>query len=175
MLVGKYYGHKVLWGQIMLGAVFLSLYRFVSENIAMIFLLSVFIPFIVFSVILYIKEFRRKYDLIIFEQQLVKIGEEEPIKINYTDIQKIVLRCISKRFDNSARIGYWHGHANSIKIKTTDGKTIMRNIKIENDLGYRQFKALGYFLAGQGIKVKMRGAFKSIRFFSGFNRSATSR
>ena len=91
MLIGKFYWSTLLNIQILLGVVFFLLHFFMSERIVIIFLLSVMIPGIIFTLILHIKEFNRKYDLITFEQLLIKIGKENSIKINYTDI--VVLRC----------------------------------------------------------------------------------
>jgi len=154
MLNGRYRVHEFQTANwiLLIVAVLLTFFapRFLYSHIEILWSILILVAF------LHIREFFRKFDTIIFRPQLIEIGVEKPTKINYTDIQKIVVEFWAQRWEYAFPFWIRTGHENTIKIITKDGKKIIKNIRIENNVDYRRFKSLRSFLAEKGVEVKMK-------------------
>jgi hypothetical protein len=114
-----------------------------------------------FCLFLQIKGRFGKIDIITFCPMWTEISKEKSIKINYLDIEKIVVHYIATRYDVGGWVLNMTGRENTIKIITKDGKKITKNIFIENKGDYLKLKSLGDFLKEKGVEVKMKGFSKN--------------
>ena len=101
-------------------------------------------------------ERQKRFNIITFNPTWIEIGRETSIRIENTDIQKILLHYRFTKGDK-AKIRTMTGQENTIKIITKDGKKIVRNIWCENDSDYWRLRSLGSFFKERGVKVKMKG------------------
>jgi len=152
MLIGRYYTNELSIVGLFLYVLIVLLVFFAPAN-----LLLIIWPIAAYLFASQIIEFFRKYDTITFAPLLIEIGKESLVKVGYASIQKITLNYYGEKWDYVYPIGFKIGHENTIKIITKDGRKIVKNIRIENNVDYRRFKSLGCFLEEKGIEVKMKG------------------
>ena len=153
--VNRYYYHEI---RIIL--LFLIVVIIVSA-LTDLFLLLI-ISGVLSSILLIIEVFlsrgknQKKFDIITFGMTYMEIGKEIPTRIENINIQKIILHYRFTKGDQ-AKVRTMTGQENTIKIISTDGETITKNIWCENDSDYWRLKSLGSFLEDKGIDVKMKG------------------
>ena len=111
---------------------------------------------LIINVLLPITKRQKKIDIITFNPTWVEISKETSIRIENTDIQKILLHYRFTKGDQ-AKVRTMTGQENIIKIVAKNGKTITKNIWCENDADYWRLRSLGSFLEEQGVEVKMKG------------------
>ena len=99
---------------------------------------------------------QKRFNIITFNPTWVEIDKEIPAKINYVDIQKIVVYYHSTKGDQ-AKVMTMTGRENTIKIITKDGEKIVKNIWCENETDYWRLRSLRNFLKEKDVDIKMKG------------------
>ena len=120
------------------------------------FLLLIGLPIIISPIIFQVTEFYRKYDAITFTSQQIEMGKETFLKINYADIQKIVLDYCAKKKDYAYPFWIRSGHENILKVITKNEKKTVKNVLLEKEIDVYRFWLLGDFLKERGIEVEMK-------------------
>ena len=115
---------------------------------------------------MYFVKIKQKFTILSVTENYLIIESNPLIKIDYINIQNIILRGGAVKSTNWFDFGFGSrsfitipdtGQENIIKIITKDKKTIVRNVWCENDSDYWRLKSLGDFFTEKGIEVKMKG------------------
>ena len=116
----------------------------------------------ILNITLHIRAHFGKTDIITFSSMSIEIGKETPEKIDYTDIQKIIVNYRGVKGDMASWIIKMSGCENTVKIITKDGKKITKNIFcIDEKWDYWKILSLEDFLKAKGVEVEMKGFSKS--------------
>ena len=153
--VNRYYDREI---EIVLVFLVVVIIVSVFTNLFLLLIISSILStvLLIINALMSVMKRQKKFDIITFNPTWIEIGAKTIIRIENVDIKKIVIHYRNTKGDR-AKVRTMTGRENTIKIFTTDGETIIKNIWCENDSDYWRLKLLGDFFKDKGIEVKMKG------------------